>query len=132
MICFGKIMSQKWWVLGSIVVAVLSFFCLRFVVQTLWPPSDTIFARPQLLLFVFMFLGFGAGSVPVTVFLNNRFSKPDWLERDRIRLLRQGVWVGLTGVLLAYLQLIRALNWVVAIVLVGVFALIETFFLTRE
>jgi hypothetical protein len=125
-------MRQKWWVLGSIIITILCFFCLRYVVKSLWPAPETIFARPQLLLFAFMFLGLGAGSVPVTVFLNNRFSKPDWLERDRIRVLRQGIWVGLVGVLLAYLQLIRALNWGVVVVLIGVFALIETFFLTRE
>ena len=125
-------MRQKWWVLGSIVITLLSFFCLRYVVKSLWPDPDTILARPQLLLFAFMFLGFGAGSVPVSVFLNNRFSKPDWPERDRIRVLRQGVWVGFVGVLLAYLQLVRALNGVVVVVLVGVFVLIETFFLTRE
>ncbi|MBN1217628.1 MAG: hypothetical protein JXM69_01770 [Anaerolineae bacterium] len=125
-------MHQKWWILGSVILAILSFFCLRYVVQTFWPDPEVNFARSQLLLFALMFLGVGASSVPVTVFLNNRFSKPDWLERDRIRLIRQGVWVGLATVLLAYLQLIRTLSWVVAIVVVGVFALIETFFLTRE
>jgi hypothetical protein len=46
-------------------------------------------------------------------------------------LIRQGAWVGILGILLAYLQLIKALNWTIVAVLVGVFLLIETFFLTR-
>jgi hypothetical protein len=64
--------------------------------------------------------------------MNYRFAKPDWLKRDRTRLFRQGAWVGLLGVLLAYLQLIRALNWATALVLVGVFIFIEAFLLTRD
>jgi hypothetical protein len=113
-------------------VAVLSFFGIRYLINHLWPDPDTIFARPQLLLLTFMFVGLSAGSVPFGVYLNNRFSKPGWLERDKIRLLRQGAWVGLFGILVVYLQLIKALNWTILAVLIGVFALIETFFLTRE
>ena len=125
-------MRQRWWVFGSILAVILNFLCLRYTINHIWPDPDTIFAKPQLLLFAFMFLGLSAGAVPFSAFLNNRFAKPDWLERDKIRLIRQGAWVGFLGVLLAYLQLIKALNWTIAVVLAGVFVLIETFFLTRE
>jgi hypothetical protein len=125
-------MRQRWWVLGSIVLAAFSFFCIRYIVTYLWPDPDTVFARPQLMFFAFMFLGVSASAIPVSAFLNNRFSKSGWQERDKIRLVRQGTWVGIFGVLLAYLQLIKALNWTIVAVLAGVFALIETFFLTRE
>jgi len=125
-------MRQRWWVLGSIVVTVSSFFCVRYIVTHLWPDPDTVFAGPQWALLAFMFLGLSASAVPVSLFLNNRFALSGWLERDKIRLIRQGAWVGLFGVLLAYLQLIKALNWTIVAVLAGVFALIETFFLTRE
>jgi hypothetical protein len=35
-------------------------------------------------------------------------------------------------VILAYLQLIQALDWTIMAVLVGVFILMETFFITRK
>ncbi len=125
-------MRQRWWILISVAVASLSFLSLYYIVNYLWPNPHTVFAGTQLLFLLFMFLGLSAGTVPVTAYLNHRFAKPDWFKRDKIRLARQGAWVGLFGVLLAYLQLIRALNWTIIAVLAGVFVLIETFFLTRE
>ncbi len=87
--------------------------------------------QPQLLLFTFLFFGSGAATIPIAAYLSHRFAKPNWLERDKTRLIRQGAWVGFLSILLAYLQLIRALNWAIAAVLAGVFILIETFFITR-
>ena len=125
------IMRPRWWVLISIVVATLSYSGLSYVVNNLWPNPDTILAQPQILLFTFLFFGLGAVTIPVTAYFNHRFARTGWLERDKARLIRQGAWVGFLGILLAYLQLIRALNWTIAAVLLGVFILIETFFLTR-
>lgn len=125
-------MQQRWWILSSIAVAILSLVCLYYIITYVWPEPDALVARPQFLLLAFMFLGLSAGTVPVTAYLNYRFAKPGWFQRDKIRLMRQGIWVGLFGVLIAYLQLIRALNWTIALVLAGVFVLIETFFITRE
>jgi hypothetical protein len=122
----------RWWILLSSLAAIASFFMLYYIVTQLWPAPDTIWARPQLLFLVFMFLGLSTGAVPVTAYMNYRFARPDWFHRDRTRLFRQGVWVGFLGVLLAYLQLIRALNWATILVLVGVFIFIEAFLLTRE
>ena len=125
-------MRHRWWVLGAILVAVVSFFFVRYIITHMWPDPDEVLAGPQLLLLAFLFLGLSAVSVPFSVYLNNRFAKTGWLERDKGRLLREGAWVGLLGTLLAYLQLIKALNWTITLVLVGVFGLIEAFFLTRE
>lgn len=124
--------QPKWWIISSIPIVMLSFAGLMYVIGSLWPDPNTIFARSQMLLFAFIFLGCGALTVPVTAYLNQRFAKADWLARDRARLLRQGSWVGLLAVLLAYLQLSRILNWTIALVLAAVFVLIETFLLTRE
>lgn len=128
----GNIMRLRWWVLLSTILAILSFLVLRYVVTHLWPNPGTIIAWPQILLFLLMFTGLSAGTVPVTAYMNYRFAKPGWVERDKGRLLRQGVWVGFLGVVMAYLQLIRGLNWTIAAVLICVFILIEAFFLTRE
>ena len=128
---FGVCMKKRWWVLGSIGLTGLSLLSLYYIITTLRPDSDNILARPQLLFFAFIFLGVGSSTVPVTAFLNQRFAKPGWLERDRTRLLRQGVWVGAFLVLLAYLQASNTLTLMVALVLAGVFILIETFLLIR-
>ncbi len=124
--------QPKWWILGSIPIALFSLAGLIYVVGYLWPDPNTIFAPPQLFFFALIFLGCGALTVPVTAYLNQRFSKADWLVRDRARLLRQGSWVGLFVTLLAYLQLSKILSWTIGVVLAGVFVLIETFLLTRE
>lgn len=125
-------MRKKWWIFSSIIITILSLLSLLYLTYYVWPNPTTVFATPQLLFLMFMFLAMSAGTVPVTAYLNYRFAKGGWFERDKTRLVRQGVWVGLFGVLVAYLQLIRALTWTIAVVLAGVFVLIETFFLTRE
>jgi hypothetical protein len=125
-------MRLRWWVLLSTLSSISSFFVLFYVITQLWPVPGQIFARPQLLFLIFMFLALSTGVAPIAAYMNYRFAKPDWLKRDRTRLFRQGTWVGLLGVLLAYLQLLRALNWATALVLVGVFIFIEAFLLTRE
>ena len=125
-------MRPKWWVIIAFVVAGVSFYALDYLVNTIWPNPQQFFSRPQILFLTFTFLGLSAGTVPFSAFFNQRFAKEDWFERDRLRLVRQGVWVGLFGIVLLYLQLLRALNWTIVLVLGGVFILIEIFFLTRE
>jgi len=125
-------MRPKWWVAISIVVAGISFFSLNYIFNNLWPSTQTIFAKPQLLFLTFIFLGLSAGTVPIAAFFNQRFASDGWFKRDKTRLVREGAWVGLFGVILLYLQLLRALNWTIVLVLAGVFILIEIFFLTRD
>lgn len=125
-------MRLRWWILLSILLASFSFFSLYFIYTHIEPNPNVILAGPQLLFLIFMFLGLGAGAVPVTAYMNYRFAKNGWIKRDKIRLLREGAWVGLFGMLLAYLQLIRALNLTIGLVLASVFILIELFFLTRD
>ena len=125
-------MRPKWWVIISIVVAGVSFYSLNYVVNNIWPTPQRIVSQPHLLFLTFTFLGLSASTVPISAFFNQRFAKEGWFDRDKTRLVRQGVWVGLFGVVLLYLQLLRALNWTIVLVLAGVFILIEIFLLTRE
>jgi hypothetical protein len=74
----------------------------------------------------------GGLAVPVAAYLNYRFARSDWQKQDPRRLLRQGAWVGLLFALFAWLQKEDALNWTIAAVIAGVFALLEAFFLTRD
>lgn len=125
-------MRLRWWVLLSLLLALCSFFLLWYVVTSVWPNADAVFAGPQLIFLLLLFIIVCSGSVPVTAYFNHRFAKPGWIDRDKFRLLRQGTWFGLVSVVMAYLQLIRALNWTIAAVLICVSILIEAFFLTRE
>jgi hypothetical protein len=125
-------MRLRWIVFLSIVLALASFSALYYVATHLWPDPESHFARPQLFFLLFTFLSLGSGTIPVTAYLNYRFARPDWVKQDKIRLLRQGAWVGLWGVILCYLQLIRALNWTIALISAGVLILIEVFFLIRD
>jgi hypothetical protein len=113
-------------------LAVLGFAMLYYIVTRIWPVPDAILAAPQLLFLLFMFVALGAGAVPVAAYMNYRFAASGWLQRDKYRLLRQGSWVGLLGLVLAYLQLIRALTVTIALVLTAIFILVELFLLTRE
>lgn len=125
-------MHLKWWVIISLVIAGVSFYSLNYVVTTIWPNPQRLISQPQLLFLTFAFLGLSASTVPISAFFNQRFAKEGWFDRDKTRLVRQGVWVGLFGAVLLYLQLLRALNWTIVLVLGGVFILIEIFLLTRE
>lgn len=125
-------MRLRWWVFLSAMVAVVSYGLLGYIVTRLWPTPSALVALPQLLLFVSLFVALCATALPVFAYLNYRFAKPGWLQRDSLRLLRQGVWTGFFGIILAYLQLTRALTVLIALILLIAFILIELFFLTRE
>jgi len=125
-------MHLRWWVLLSLFVAGLCFAALYYLVTHFWPDPTVLFAFPQILFLLFWFAGVSAAFIPVVAYLNYRFAAPDWLERDRMRLLRQGAWFGLFALVLAYLQLSRALTITIVVVLSAVFILIELFILTRD
>lgn len=120
-------MSLRWWAFSTTVIAITGAMGLLFVLTQLYPSPTTKF-----LLYILLFITFGAGAIPVSAYLNYRFASRQWRQRDPKRLIRQGFEAGLLMVLLAYLQLLPALDWTIAAVLFGVFILMETFFLTRH
>jgi hypothetical protein len=70
-------------------------------------------------------------TVLVAAYLNHRFARTNWLRRDPLRLMREGVSVALFGVLCAWLQKEDHLTLTIAAIIGGVLALTEAFFLTR-
>ncbi|MDW7756027.1 MAG: hypothetical protein SCH68_12790, partial [Brevefilum sp.] len=62
-------------------------------------------------------------ALPIVYFLNKRF--PSDLPVEGMVILRQAMWVGVFGSTVAWLQLGRVLTPVMALILAGVFALIE-------
>jgi MFS family permease len=117
----------RWWVLIGLLVAGLGGFGLLMVVTRFWP-------NPAMELALLGLLGVTlAGlTIPVAAYLNHRFARTGWQAQDPRRLLRQGAWVGLLGALYGWLKKEDALNWTIAAVVAGVFALLEAFFLTRD
>lgn len=120
-------MSLKWWGFLATIIAITGLAGLYYVLNQLYPSPIT-----RTLFFVLLFITASTFIVPLLAYLNHRFGGKNWRVKDVYRLLRQGGEFGLMVVILAYLQLIRALDWMIALVLLGVIVLMETFFLTRE
>ncbi|MGQ9626482.1 MAG: hypothetical protein ACUVV0_06205 [Anaerolineae bacterium] len=116
------------WSLGVIsgLLAVLGWLGLVYLVDNTSPDAYTI---P--LFFILLFFALTTTFLPAASYLNHRFRRAE--ERPgRWRILRQSGWGALFFVLCTWLQLIRVLNWMVAVLLAGVFILIEAFILIRE
>ena len=120
-------MRLRWWVVIGLLVAGLGGGGLWLLVARVWPDPAT-----ELVFLGLLAVTLGGLTVPVAAFLNYRFARPGWQAQDSRRLLRQGAWVGLFGALCGWLQKEDALNWTIAVVIAGVFALMEAFFLTKD
>jgi hypothetical protein len=78
---------------------------------------------PRWLFFCAGVLALSGTGMPVVYFLNRRFPSTPPVESEVI--LRQSLWVGIYGSLLAWLQLGRLLSPLLILILLGVFILIE-------
>ncbi len=120
-------MRLRWWVLIGLLVAGLGGFGLWMVVTRFWPDPAM-----ELALLGLLGVTLAGLTIPLAAYLNHRFARTGWQTQDPRRLLRQGAWVGLLGALYGWLKKEDALNWTIAAVVAGVFALLEAFFLTRD
>jgi len=83
-----------------------------------------------LIFFPLLFMTLTATFVPEVYYLNRRFASPKACEHS-VRLLRQSGWVALFVTICAWLQMNRALNWIIASLLLGIFGLTEILVLIR-
>ena len=120
-------MRLRWWVVIGLLMAGLGGVGLWWIVIRVWP--DPVIELALLGLVAITLCGL---TIPVAAYLNHRFAQPGWQKHDPRRLLPQGAWVGLLGALYGWLRKEGALNWTIAAVIAGVFALLEAFFLTRD
>lgn len=90
------------------------FFLLQSTLPTLGPRWLFFF------LAVLALTGFG---LPITYFLNVRF--PSRPPAEELVIIRQALWFGIFGGVLAWLQLGRVLTGGLALILAAAFALIE-------
>ena len=117
----------RWWAFSATVVAITGGVGLLFVLNQLYPTSLIV----RLLFMALLFVTVGAAVIPFSIYFNQRFADKKWLKQDPNRLFRHSIEGGLMVVILAYLQLIRALDWTITLVLISVFVLMEIFYLTR-
>ena len=78
---------------------------------------------PRWLFFFLGVLALTGPALPIVYFLNKRFPSDPPVE-DMV-ILRQALWVGVFGSTVAWLQLGRVLTTALALILAGVFVLIE-------
>jgi len=123
---FEGTLMGKGAILGSILVAILSWVGLGFLVSYTSPGTLT---RPAF--FLLLFVALMATFVPIAFYFNHRFASSE-SSQDSVRAIRQSGLAALFLVLCAWLRMIRFLNWPVAQLLLCVLGLIEVFILTRR
>jgi hypothetical protein len=102
----------------SFVLTILGWGGILLVVRGTVPTLG-----PRWLFFFLGVLALTGPALPLIYFLNKRFPSDPPVEGMVI--LRQALWVGVFGSTLAWLQLGRVLTTGMAVILAGVFALIE-------
>lgn len=123
---FDPAKSDKRWMWPVILIAVFSWLGLWGLVQLpITAPTRTLF-------FVVLLSGITSTTMPPIAYLNARFGRFRDQRTFQARFIRQSLWLGLLIVLLGWLQMRRILTTTLAMIMTAVFALIETFILTRE
>jgi len=102
----------------SVVLTILGLGGLLIVIRATLPTLG-----PRWLFFFLGVLGLTGLSLPLIFFLNKRFPSDPPVEGMVI--LRQALWVGVFGSTIVWLQLGRVLTGGLALILAGVFVLIE-------
>ena len=102
----------------AIILTVTGWLGLILVLRYTVPPLG-----PRWLFFFLGVLALTGPALPIVYFLNKRFPSDPPVE-DMV-ILRQALWVGVFGSTVAWLQLGRVLTTALALILAGVFVLIE-------
>jgi len=111
----------------SAFLAVFAWLGLYFLMDSLSPKTPA-----RSLFFPLLFVALTTTFVPAAFYLNYRFARPKGQAVSNWRPIRQSGWAAMFLVLCAWLQMLRALNWIIAALVLAVFSLIEVFILTRE
>ena len=117
--------SNRSYLYSGLLLAVFGWGGLALLIRFLYPTLG-----PRWLFFFFLTLALCGTALPVIVFLHRRFPSEPKADWDTI--LRQTIWVGAYGNLLAWLQLGRVLTGFLAFFLALGFGLIEALLRLRE
>lgn len=102
----------------SVILTLIGWTGILILIQGTLPTLG-----PRWLFFFLAVLALSGPSIPITYYLNQRF--PSDPPVDGIVIVRQALWVGVFGSTMTWLQLGRVLTPALALILAGVFALIE-------
>ena len=123
---FDPLADNRRWMLYAVFTILASWFGLWSVIQM--PVTEPT----KVLFYVVLFVAVTSTVTPAVAYLNARFGRLDEQRTYRARFVRESVWVGLCMVLIAWLQMQRVLSLLVALIVIAVFVLVETFLITRE
>jgi hypothetical protein len=113
---------------GSVVMIILGWGGLYWLISTQLPRLG----GEIWLFFVLLFIALSGTALPIVRYLNVRFTALDTEVPPTGVIVRQSVWVGLTVVTCAWLQMLRSLSLPMIILMVAVFVVLETFLRSRE
>jgi hypothetical protein len=117
---------DRQWVTYAVLVATLTWAGLWGV--TRFPVTDAA----QVVFFALLFVAIASTVMPAVAYLNARFGKVNSQRTYRARFVRQSIWLGIFVVIVGWLQTRRMLTVTLALILMAVLALTETFLITRE
>lgn len=121
----GKIISLRVFFFSGIVLSLIGWTGLYFLLQYTLPTLG-----PRWLFFFLFMLALSGSSMPIIALLNRRFSGRH--PASGMVIVRQSIWVGIYGNLLAWLQLGRVLNLALGFFLAVGFVIIEYSLRLRE
>ena len=107
----------------SVVLTLIGWVGVILLIQNALPTLG-----PRWLFFFLGVVALTGPAIPVTYYLNKRF--PSNPPVEGMVIVRQALWVGVFGSTIAWLQLGRVLTPALALIMAGVFVLIE--FLLRQ
>jgi hypothetical protein len=122
----GPNAKNKRWIPYAVFVATVAWVGLWSVVR-LTAPSTT-----KGLFFFLLFIAVTSTVMPPIAYLNARFGQHRNKRTYRVRFVRQSIWCSAFVLVIAWLQMQRVLSVTLALILMAVFILIETFLITRE
>jgi hypothetical protein len=123
---FDPSKTDKRWMLYVIFVGLVAWIGWWSMVQL---PINNL---TTVLFFVLLFIAIGSTLMPALAYLNARFGRFHDERVYRLRFVRQSVFIGVFVILVAWLQMQRVLSSTLALILMAVFVLTETFLVTRE
>jgi hypothetical protein len=118
--------ENKRWMLYAVLITLLAWIGWWSVIQL--PINDLT----KTLFFVLLFIAIGSTLMPALAYLNARFGRFHDRRVYRLRFVRQSILGGVFVIVLAWLQMRRVLSSTLALILMAVFVLVETFLVTRE
>jgi predicted neutral ceramidase superfamily lipid hydrolase len=123
---FDPSKTSKRWMLYMALAALVSWAGWWSVVQL--PINDLT----KTLFFVLLFAAIGSSLMPAIAYLNARFGRFRNERTYYARFVRQSILASAFAIAIAWLQMRHVLSSTLALILLAVFVLTETFLITRE